>query len=123
MTFTTMALIGLGLAGGAAAAARARKKKTEEPQVSTLGGRRRAPADAVYTGQKAVRRSELGAVQAAADAGLSAAETTSANVASAAGVRERARKRAAAGGLILTAAQKGQPAPGGQATPLTLLGS
>ena len=124
--FSTLALVGLGLAAGAASYSTLKdgKRGNTSTKVGQPGEGKRNPSDdAVYTGEKATTRSEYAASQATADAPTSTAELASANTTSAYAAGERARKRAAAGGSVLTGAQKGMAGPKGSATPKTLLGA
>lgn len=125
MGLTTLALVGLGLAagyGGAKALTKGSNTATGARR-DTANGTRTPPPGAEYTGDKAVRREDLAASQLAGTNPPDAALLASSNVASARTAGERQRKRAAAGGSLLTGAQKGQPGPGGGFAPKTLLGS
>lgn len=145
MTFTTMALIGLGAAGAFAATKAATTKKdtsgrvrgntaAERQAVSasnsekaaaigvTQAGGRTMPDGAVATG-RATTREDYKAKNTAVDAPPSTAGLASANTLTAYAAGERARKRASAGGSVLTRAQQGMPGPGGSYPAKTLLGS
>jgi len=148
MTFTTMALLALGAAGAAstwAVTKEATTKKTPAGRVKgntaaereavsasnaaitqaelgkTVGGRERPP-DAPIVG-RATTRTEWEQRQATPDAPPDGPKLASSNMITAYAAGERARKRAAAGGTLLTRAQTGMPGPGGSYAPKTLLGS
>ena len=123
--FSTLALIGLGLAaGGTALAYGTRKSSSETATSTTVPGARTPNASSEYTGKTAVARSSLlsGEEEALASAPTSTSELASSSTAAALAAAEKARKRAAAGGSVLTAAQKGQAGPGARLTQRTLLG-
>ena len=86
------------------------------------GGRRNPSPNAEYTGDRAITRDEYRRRQTNPGAGPGTAEANSKNTVNAYAAGERARKRAAAGGSVLTGAQRGLPGPAGSNAPLTLLG-
>ena len=121
--FSTVALIGLGLAAATAAATRRGGGTASQ---TNIGGARTPTENAEYTGEHAVTREQYAANQEAArTAALSSPSTSSSNssnMVTAYTAADRARKRAAAGGSILTGAQRGSPGPRGSFAPKTLLG-
>jgi hypothetical protein len=131
MTFTTLAIVGLLAAAGGAAVYNATGDRKSGAGGRTVGSVSQAqgnaagrpiPPGATITGE-AMLRSDWEKQQTTPDAPPSTSELASANTVSAYAAGERARKRAAAGGSVLTGAQKGMPGPGGSYAPKTLLGS
>jgi hypothetical protein len=113
-----------GQATLAAKAAKARANQNNPADASQIlgsGGRVR-PDGAPVTGT-AVTREAYAEQVAKANAPPNTAELASANTVSAYAAGERARKRAAAGGSVLTKTQMGLPSPTGNYAPKTLLGS
>ena len=100
------------------------RAKAAEVGVTQAGGRTRPPEAPVIG--KAVTRTEYAKRLAETEAGEGAPDAgklASANMVSAYAAGERARKRAAAGGTVLTKAQRGMPGPKGSYAQKTLLGS
>lgn len=116
--FTTLALIGLGAAGAAASYALNRRTS----QSGSRRNERRASGHEIVG--RAVPRGSVPpeGLTAAPEAPPSTTLTSSANLASARAAGERARKRAAAGGTVLSKGQQGMPPVRGVFNPKTLLG-
>lgn len=94
---------------------------TQDVLGKSAGGRERPP-DAPITG-KATTREAYKEKNTTPDAPPSTAGLASSNMLTVYAAGERARKRASAGGSVLTKAQAGLPGPGGSYAPKTLLGS
>jgi len=115
--FTTIALIGLGMATVGAAVRQARQKPGQARNTRSSEGNE-------IVG-KAVPRGSVPpeGLTPAPEAPPSTSQVASAGMAAGRMAGERARKRAAAGGMVLSAKQKGLPPVGGTYAARTLLGS
>ncbi len=122
--FSTIALIGLGGATiGLSLRERLNAARDREQRDPNRKPTNRSAAGKEIVG-KAVPRGSVppAGITAAPEAPPSTSQMASAGMASARMVGERARKRAAAGGMLLSAKQKGLPAVGGTYNAKTLLG-